>query len=1207
MRERIMGRRGKWLVLITVVAAAAAGGFWWWTRSSREPGPAVYAANNRGIGHLEQFDYDKAVAAFEEVGRLAPNWIPGKINLGIALLNQAGKISDPTTPVRQQTFQRAIDLFHTIRTSEPADSWAQPYANYCIGVIFINQGRLNEARPFLERVTQLDPKDGDAWYQYGRTLEFDNPEESTRCFQRALEYSPYIKGALYGLAQKLRETDPKKADELLNEFNALESAKLFASVKDRYGELGRYAEAIGRSAAQKPTAKTGPIPLFEKRDVKVALADGTRWAKTEELPELHRAVRQRFGGTIVALDFNGDGKPDLLLLSAVMRDGKLTNLLLRNDGDGSFTDVTTAAGLGGCEPGLGCAAGDFNNDGATDLVITTASGVRLFRNNRKEVKFDDVTEEAGLREVTGVCLGVAFVDLDQDGDLDLIVCRYADDPAGAVKQLTGKGEGKSGSLAVYLNIGEAKPASNSQDPPPLPPRFRKVQDAECKGLVASGPYVAIGFTDVDQDQDIDLVVLEDGQRPALAINDRLLRFRRIVLPEKLAGARAWRGVLVLDVNRDERSDLFLLSDAAPVCLLRQDAEPGQYDRAFTPATVQSPVLVQAQAIDLDLDGWVDVVGLSEDRKPVLLHNEGGRLVHAPAGLGSPDHWPGNILAVHTADFTGDGRPDLLLWTEDGLDLRAARDNGNHALLLDLSGHRRVESAGEIVRCNADGLGTWVIAHAGAHITALESATLSAGLGQSRLPLVLGIGKQSQADIIRLRWPDNCWQAEFNIPSNANTRVEEANRKQTSCPILFTWNGQRFEFVTDFLGAGSVGEMLASGGTRPPRPEESVKIEAHQLQPRNGRYVLKLAEPMDEITYLDRLQLLVLDHPKDVRVYPDERFCDPPPSQDLLAFHERVFPVKATTHRSKDVTATLREWDRDTVSDFRKRSWIGFAEEHAVELDFGDRLSRFKQEDRLILCLAGWTDYAYPESIWAAQQAGVAVLAPQLERLDDMGQWQLVAEAGFPAGLPRMMTLDVTGKLTGPSCRLRLRTNLHVYWDQIHVAPLLERRRNEGDGLRAQTPHLRVTPLEVDKATLSPRGCMLEYSPDGKLPTIYDYDRLSPIPATAAKGKWTRFGDVTELLTERDDCFVIFGPGDELDVQFDATKLPALPEGWTRSFVLRTWGYCKDCAPFTAHGDTVEPLPFQSMKSYPPGTDERYPDTPKHRDYLRNYNTRTMGR
>src|SRR5207245_444745 len=100
-------------------------------------------------------------------------------------------------------------------------------------------------------------------------------------------------------------------------------------------------------------------------------------------------------------------------------------------------------------------------------------------------------------------------------------------------------------------------------------------------------------------------------------------------------------------------------------------------------------------------------------------------------------------------------------------------------------------------------------------------------------------------------------------------LPQTNRKDISCPIIFTWNGERYVFVTDFLGAGSMGETLPEGGYRLPRPEESVKIEAHQLKPRAGEYVLKIAEPMDEVTYLDRLQMVVLDHPADVVVYPDE--------------------------------------------------------------------------------------------------------------------------------------------------------------------------------------------------------------------------------------------------------------------------------------------------------------------------------------------------
>src|SRR5207248_1009330 len=139
--------------------------------------------------------------------------------------------------------------------------------------------------------------------------------------------------------------------------------------------------------------------------------------------------------------------------------------------------------------------------------------------------------------------------------------------------------------------------------------------------------------------------------------------------------------------------------------------------------------------------------------------------------------------------------------------------------------------------------------------------------------------------------------------------------------------------------------------------------------KNGEFILKLAEPMNEATYLDRLQLVVVDHPADVEVYPDERFTleSPPASQEMLALGQAIFPVKARNQRGKDMTATLRHWDRDTANDFRKRAWLGFAEEHWVELDFGDRLAKQEPNQSLILCLAGWTDYPYPESLWAAHQ------------------------------------------------------------------------------------------------------------------------------------------------------------------------------------------------------------------------------------------------
>jgi hypothetical protein len=152
----------------------------------------------------------------------------------------------------------------------------------------------------------------------------------------------------------------------------------------------------------------------------------------------------------------------------------------------------------------------------------------------------------------------------------------------------------------------------------------------------------------------------------------------------------------------------------------------------------------------------------------------------------------------------------------------------------------------------------------------------------------------------------------------------------------------------------------------------------------------------------------------------------------------------------------------------------------------------------------------------------------------------------------------------------------------------------------------IHPLEVARAALTPCGLMQEFSPDGRLPTIYDYDRQQTVAVSRLSGKMTRYGEVTDLLRDRDDRFVIFGPGDELTVEFDTRNLPPLSPGWKRSFILKTWGYCKDCSLFTATGDTIEPLPFNAMSKYPYGPEEHYPEDPLHQDYLRRYQTRQVG-
>jgi tetratricopeptide (TPR) repeat protein len=1182
---------------------------------------AALRANNRGVGLMERFEYGPAETEFREAEKFAPDWLPAKINLGMALLNQ-------TKP--NAKMEEAIDIFQRILKHEPEN----PYAHYCLAIIFEHLGDHEQAMTHFKRVTEIDPTDDHAWFHLGKAFftlsqknENEAPAEATKqrlearqCFERTLKINPYFGGAIFQVGMLIRQDSMAQANDKLQEHGALTKLNWDEGPKKevRYSEMGKYAEVItGREIMVNP--RTGPLPLFLKNEkLQIQLRPGARWATTADfgkdaIGQLRARLRARFGAVLVTLDYNLDGRLDLLLLGAVVEQGKVCDLLLRNDGEGRFTDVTNEVGLGGPQESVGCCVADFNNDTYPDLFITGIGKQRLLRNDRNG-RFEDVSHEAGLDKINTVCLGAAFLDLDQDGDLDLLIAQYAATPSQALALLNNdKSPTPAGSgLLAYLNVGEARASSPTEDPPPLSPRFQRL---EKPNDLLCGPAAAtsVCFADLDEDQDLDAVALADHMTPEMILNDRLLRFHREALPSELAGPARWNGGLVLDQDHDNRSDLFLLrAGEAPLLLLnRSKLTRDRRETGFEKGVTDSPPLLQAQAIDIDLDGWTDIVGLSDQRKPVLLQNDSQRLVHRREAFGPDANWPPDVVAVSAVCFSNDGFPDLLVWSESaGLQHYVNQKNGNFGLLLTVTGHRRVDEGGEQTRCNADGIGVRVTAQVEDHWTTAENTTQAAGLGQSRQPLQLGLGKFTQPDCVRFRWPDLVWQAEFGLTPGQVHVVNEKNRKTTSCPILFAWNGQRFAFITDFLGASSMGELEPDGSCRPPRPEESVKIEADQNVPKDGYYIFKVAEPMNEVVYLERLQLTVMDHPSDVRAYPDERFVStgPPASQDLLAFRQEIYPVKARDHHGRDVTQTLRSWDRKTVDNFARRAWLGYAEEHWVELDFGDRLAGFGPKDRLVLCLAGWTDYPYPESIWAATQAGVALQPPTLERLGSDGKWQtLLADMGFPAGLPRMMTVDVTGKLAGPACVVRLRTTMNVYWDQIFVAPLLERIPSAAvDSAAGSSRLLRTTTLEVEDAQLEARGCAQEFSPDGRKPTIYDHDRRDRVPMNRMSGRLTRLGPVGELLRARDDRFVIFGPGEEITVRFDACHLPALPKGWTRSFVLRTWGYSKDCGPFTATRDTIEPLPFQHMSKYPYGSDEHYPSDSLHQEYLERYNTRQVG-
>ncbi len=1161
---------------------------------------AMIEQNNIGIGYMEKFDYNQAVIEFQKLVDQYPKWNLAKINLAIAILNAEGDSE------QKKSSDVAIEICQEVLQSEPNN----PYAHYIIGFLKYNGNEIPEAYPHFEKVLEIDPNDAFSWYFKGVSHpKGPDSKEALDCFLKAIEIDPYLNVARFGILSNHPDyVDEKNLRQKWTELTQKLNDNMWETYyKVRYYDIGPYGRVQGILPMTPSPGKIGPLPLFEKRPIKIQLRSGSRWAKTSDLGsdingDILRALKERFGRTIVLFDYNRDDRIDILLLNAVVENNQLRHLLLRNDGNNQFTDVTTEANLNLHRLGTGALAGDFDNDGYTDLVITGIQEQKLFRNNRKG-GFEDVSKLAGLNEVKGICLGATFADLDQDTDLDLVIAEYAQSADAALAGLKGH-RPPSGKMLTFINTGEALPVpqsrkelsfakENTGNPfdinrlvAPLTCSF-KLENKD-PSLAPLGAMMTITAADLDFDKDIDLLCFPDQGKTKGIINDRLLRFHTSEnLPLTQFGST---GAIVLDANHDERSDLFVIhSHEKPELYLSKEGFVGKdLSRGFRKGLTNSPVLLQAQSLDLDLDSWTDIVGLSKNGEAILLQNDGqGKLIQQmnPFGIDLPK----NIQAVRVADFDGDYQNDLLIWTEEnGLEIRYNLGNGHNAIRLILYGKNPYYPPAE-VRSNLEGFGSWVVVHAKDLWAGQEYTTLSAGLGQSLLPLDFGIGTHSQAETIRIRWPDLIPQAEINYPARKTLHVVEWNRKPTSCPTIFGWDGEKYLFITDTLGAGSVGETGPDGNCRPPRPEETVALGKNILQPKNGFYSIKIAEPMDEVMYLDRVQLVIVDHPSETEVLPDERFVfsDPWPSQKLWLMNNPIFPTKVIDHRGKDQTKTLRYRDHVFVNDFAHRTWMGFAERHWLELDFGQQLNYLSSDQDFAICLAGWTDYAFPETIFAAHQANIHMEPAILEAQLTDGTWKKIAELGLPAGFPRMMTRNLKGLLPKNCSKLRIQTNLQIYWDQIYLAriqdtiPEIPPNRLDKKSENNKLTSTKTFILEPEKSTLQSRGLLQEISRGKGHPVTYDDNRTEMVPVTPWRGRFTRLGDVTPLLQKTDDHFVVAGPGDEVTLQFSAENIPPLPQGFVRSFILKSWGYCKDSDSFTKGFGEVYPLPYRAMKEYPP--------------------------
>ncbi len=456
-------------------------------------------------------------------------------------------------------------------------------------------------------------------------------------------------------------------------------------------------------------------------------------------------------------------------------------------------------------------------------------------------------------------------------------------------------------------------------------------------------------------------------------------------------------------------------------------------------------------------------------------------------------------------------------------------------------------------------------------------------------------------MVRLLWPTGVPQDEIDIDAtklpggktgNGELALKELDRRGSSCPTLFAWDGKQYRFVSDVIGAAVVGHWVSPTATNQNDPDEWIKVDGEQLRARNGLLSLRFGEPMEEVNYIDQLRLVSVDHPAGTEVYPDERFLSERPfaSGKTVAVSDARPVAGAWDDGGHDVRELLADKDHRYVRDFTNLSYAGFANLHTLTLDLGT----WSPARPLRLLMDGYIEYFSASSMYAAWQAGMQPIPPRVDVEMPDGSWKrVIRDMGFPAGLPRTIVVDLTGKLPPGARKIRITTNLQIYWDRIRV-----------DNGPDAALDVRQTEVPLAMANLAFRGYpkQIEGSTPGDL--TYDYSRISATgPFLWARGVYTRYGDVTPLLEKVDNRYVIFGTGEEIDAEFSAAELPALPAGWTRDYFFYANGFVKDMDYWEEAPFTVGPMPFHAMSRYPYPANEQYPHAPGADRYWLEWNTR----
>jgi FG-GAP-like repeat/ASPIC and UnbV len=791
---------------------------------------------------------------------------------------------------------------------------------------------------------------------------------------------------------------------------------------------------------------------------------------------------------------------------------------------------------------------DFNYDFKTDLVLAGAGGVRLLRQDSPNA-FTDVTVQAKLPKsiANARYTGAWAVDIEADGDLDLVL--------GA----------KGGIPTVLRNNGDGTFL-------PIHP-FAGI-------LGVSG----FAWADLDGDGNPDAAIIDGAGKLHVFMNLRQGQFRERPLPPGLSSVKA---VAVADANNDGILDLLAVQADGAIIRI-SDKNEGQSWETAEIAKVPNPSSylageVRLHVADLDNNGALDLFLSPTTQTPGGAAETLVWLGDANGSFTPLTHPIGSALVFDAVDLGSNGHLDLLGLAAEGQAVRAVNQSPKNYHWQVVRPHA-VQAVGD-QRINPFGVGGEI--------------EIRSGLLVQKQPITgpqlhFGLGEQTQAEVVRVIWPNGTVRAEFGVKADQDVVTEQ--RLKASCPFLFAYNGKQMEFVKDAVPWGSaIGLRINTlGSAQIAATGEWYKIGRDQLVPHDGFYDIRVTAELWEVYYYDYLALMTVDHPVGTEIFVDERFVIPPAKLGITTVATPHAIARAMDDTGQDVTDLVSTLDGKAVSSFGRGQFQGVTRDHYLEVDLGDDAPKTGP----LYLIAQGSIHDTESSVNVAITQGTRWRAHGLsvEVPDGRGGWVTAQDnLGFPAGRKKTILFNLTNVFRpGTPRKVRLRTNLEIYWDAIQWA------QGAPDAL------LKETTLHPEVADLHYRGYSVMHMPVGAgAPEVPDYNQIEGTKQHWRDliGYYTRYGDIRELLAKIDDRYVIVNSGDEMYLHF--TEQPPPPAGWVRDFVIKGDGWIKDGDFNSTFSKTVLPLPYHAKNEYTtrPGALEGEWVYRQHPEDWQNYHTR----